>query len=130
RPAEGHLVGVFEVAADGEAAGDARDLHAERRDQPGQVHPCGFPLDVGIGGHDDLGNALSGNPGEQLRDPQVVGPDAVDRGDGAAEHVVAALELTGLLDGLDVPGFLDDADEGRVTPVGRAVPAELGGGDV
>ena len=27
----------------------------------------------------DLGNALGGNPGEQLRDPQVVGPDAVDR---------------------------------------------------
>ena len=46
--------------------------------------------------------------------PQVVGADAVDRADGAAEHVVAPAELAGALDGDDVLGLLDDADDRRV----------------
>src|SRR5450432_2489349 len=38
RPAEGDLVGVLQVPAHGEAAGDAGDPYPERLEQPGEVH--------------------------------------------------------------------------------------------
>src|SRR5699024_12407294 len=70
----------------------------------------------------------------QLGDAQIVGADAADRVDRAAEHVVAALELADLLDRDDVLGLLDHADHlvgaARVGAdaaalVGRDVPADL-----
>ena len=50
----------------------------------------------------------------ELGDLQVLGIDAVDRRQRAAEHVVAAAVLVRALDGDDVAGLLDDADEARV----------------
>src|SRR5215213_6101247 len=79
RPAQRDLVGVLEVAADGEAAGDAGGAHAEGLQQPGQVHGGGLALDVGVGGEDHLGDALGVDSGEHLLDPQLLGPDALDR---------------------------------------------------
>ena len=119
-PAEGELVGVLEVAADGEAAGDAGDLEPERLEQPAEVHRGGLALDVGVGAEDDLLDALGVEAGEQLLDPQLVGPDALDGADGALEHVVATLELAGLLDGDDVAGLLDHADDACSRGVSRS----------
>ena len=51
---------------------------------------------------------------EQLLDAQLLGADALDGADRALEHVVATLELAGLLDGDDVARLLDHADDGRV----------------
>ena len=58
------------------------------------------------------------------------GPDALDRADRPAEHVVAAAELAGLLDRDDVLGLLDHADDRQVAPRVAADPALLGLGDV
>ena len=62
--------------------------------------------------------------------PQLIGADALDRADGPLEHVVAAVELAGLLDRHEVPGLLDDADRRAVAPVVGADPAQVALADV
>ena len=49
--------------------------------------------------------------GEQLGDPQLVGPHAVQGRDRAVQDVVAPRELSRSLDGSDVLGPLDHADQ-------------------
>ncbi len=61
---------------------------------------------------------------------ELVGPDAVDRRDGAAEHVVAAAELLGALDRDDVLVLLHDAQHRLVAPRVTADAALLVLGDV
>ena len=73
---------------------------------------CGCAFDVGIGTEDDLGDPLRLEAGQQLTDPELVGPDPLDRIDGPLEDVVAAAELPRLLDRDDVAGLLHDADQG------------------
>ena len=67
---------------------------------------------------------------EQLLDPQLLGPDALDRRDRALQHVVAAAELVGALDRDDVARLLDDAERRGVAPFVEAVAAQLALGDV
>ena len=64
----------------------------------------------------DLGDRLRrvGHAAVELGDLQVLGVDAVDRRQRAAEHVVAPAVLVRALDRDDVAGLLDDADEARV----------------
>src|SRR5215218_108403 len=128
--AEGNLVGVLEVAADRQAARDAGDPDAERREQAGQVHRGRLPLDVGVGGQDHLADPVRLQAGQQLPDPQVVGTHPLDRADRPAEHVVAAAELLGPLDRDQVAGLLDHADQARVAPRVPADAAEVALGHV
>ena len=79
--------------------------------EPAEVHGRGLALDVRVGAEDHLGDALRLDAGQQLLDPQLVGADALDRADRALQHVVAAVELAGLLDRHEVPGLLDDAQQ-------------------
>src|SRR6478735_9315327 len=127
---ERDLVGVLEVAADGQAGRESGDRDADVAQQPAQVGGGGLALEVGVGGDDDLLDLPRGEPGHELADAQVVGADAVDRADRAAEHVVGAAELAGALDGDDVLGLLDDADGGLVAARVGADAAALGLRDV
>src|SRR5690348_4715994 len=104
RPAEGHLVRVLELTAHGQAAGGPGHPEPHRLDQPGQVGGGRLALEVGVGGQDQLGNRAVGQPGHQLGNTQVIRPDSVDRADRAAEDMVAAPELTDLLNRRDVLG--------------------------
>ena len=99
-------------------------------DQPGQVGRRRLALEVRVGGDDQLGDGAVHQPGHELLDPQVVGAHAVDRADRAAEHVVAAAELAGALDGDDVLGLLDDAQDVVDAARVAADAALLGLGDV
>src|SRR5689334_13406358 len=56
RAAEGELVGVLEVAADGQSAGELADPQAERRQHADEVGRGGLALGVGVGRDDDLGD--------------------------------------------------------------------------
>ena len=114
----------------GSPRGEPGDPDAHRLDQPGEVGRGGLALEVGVGREDQLGDGAVGEPGHQLADPQVVRADALDRGDRAAEHVVAAAELPGALDRDDVLGLLDDADDRQVAARVTADPALLLLGDV
>ncbi len=66
----------------------------------------------------------------ELRDLEVLRLDAVDRGERAAEHVVAAVVLVRPLDRDHVARLLDDADQRRVAPLVGADRAARALGEV
>ena len=74
--------------------------------------------------------AAGAHPLVQLGDLQILGVDAVDRRQRAAEHVVAAAELVRALDRDHVRGLLDDADQLGVAPLVGADPATRPVGEV
>src|SRR5574341_471321 len=76
---QGNLVGVFEVASDGEPPGDAREPHAQRAEQPGQIERGGLALDVRVGGEDHLAHGPALQPQQELAHLEIVRPDAVER---------------------------------------------------
>ena len=130
RSAQRHLVGVLQVAAYRQSTRQSRHAQADRLEHPGEIGRGRLTLEVGIGREDHLGDGAVGQPDHQLADPQLVGSDAVDRRDRAAEHVVAAAELAGALDRDDVLVLLDHAQHARVAPRVAADPALLVLGDV
>ena len=67
---------------------------------------------------------------KQLGDPQVLGIDAVDRRERAAEHVVDAVVLVRALDRDHVGGLLDDADQRLVAALVLADAAARALGEV
>src|SRR5215211_5026032 len=87
---QGHLVGVFEVTADGQPSGDPAD-EADRPFKPlRQVHRGCLALEGGVRGEDHLFDRRSLAfrlvcPREQLADLQPVRADAVDRRDRPVE---------------------------------------------
>ena len=94
RADQGHLVGVLEVAADRQAAGDPADRADHRLESLGEVHRGRLAFERRVGGHDHLDErrAVAGGcvgPLEELADLEPVRADAVDRRDGAVEDVVA-----------------------------------------
>src|SRR5579859_486677 len=129
-PPKRHLVGVLQVAADGQAAGRPGYLQPERLAQPGQVRRGGLALEVRVGGQNQLHHAPVCEPGHQLGDPQVLGPDAVHRADRPAEHVIPAAELADLLDRRHVLRLFYHADHRQVPPRVQADPALVVLGDV
>src|SRR5690606_26946750 len=130
RPAQGELVRVLQVAADGQPTRDARHGQARYVQDAGEVERRGLALQVGVGAEDDLGRALGSDTGDELADLQLVRPDALQMVDRSLQHVVAALELAGPLDGDDVAGLLDDAQDVVVATGIGADSAELALGDV
>ena len=66
--------------------------------QLGDVQCGRLPGRRRIGREDDLARPRRPRPAQQLGDLQVLGVDAVDRREGAAEHVVEAAVLVGALD--------------------------------
>src|SRR4029077_1176916 len=89
RPAERDLVGVLEVAADGQAAREAGHAYTSA-EAVGEV--CGGRLagHVRVRGEDDLLHAVALDAADELVDAQVLGLDAVERRQRSAEHVVEA----------------------------------------
>src|SRR5438067_3520559 len=115
RAAERDLVGVLEVAADREAAGEPR--HADAPAQPvGEVGGGCLAGHVRVRGQHDLLDAVSLHAAEQLVDSQMRGLDAVNRRECAAEHVIEAAVLGRALDRDQVGRLLDDADQRVVAP--------------
>ena len=120
RPASGaaerDLVGVLEVGADRQAGGEAGDRDvgralAERRRRCGARSPR--RSSSGWWRARPRGRRLGLDARVELGDLQVLGLDAVDRRQRAAEHVVAAAVLVRALDRDHVAGLLDDADQRR-----------------
>src|SRR5215831_8591710 len=128
--AQGHLVGVLQVASDWQSARGPGHPQAHWLNQPSEKRGRRLPLEVGIGGDYQLCHRPVGQPGHQLLDPQLVRADPVDRADRAAEHVVAAAELADLLYRRDVLGLFHYADHRRVAPGVQADPALVGLGHV
>src|ERR671932_1830171 len=128
RAAERDLVGVLEVAADGEPAREPR--HADTAAKTvGEVRGRGLAGHVRIGREHDLLDAVRLYPAQELVDPQVLRLDAVERRERAAKDVVEPAELVRPLERDEVDRLLDDADDGVVAAGGGAEAAELPPGE-
>ena len=109
-----HLVGVLEIAADRDAARDPCESADVGLEPLGQVHRRGLALEGRVGRQHDLFVRLAvalrcAARSSSSRTFSRSGPDAVHRRDGAVQHVVAAPERAGPLDGQHVERLLDDA---------------------
>jgi hypothetical protein len=76
----------------------------------------GLTVDSGIGRHDHLAHGADLRALHEARDVELVGPDAVERREGAAQHVIAAGEDLAALHRPQVGHVLDDADQPGVAP--------------
>ena len=74
----------------------------------------GFAFDGGVGGDDDFFDGVFGDAGEEFFDVELVGRDAVNGGDGAAEDVIGAFVLFSGFDSVDVEWFFNHEDRGFV----------------
>ena len=95
-----------------------------RGELAGHQHGRGLPLDGGIRADDGLTDDPGVNAIEELAQAELLPPDAVERTQRATEDVVAALEPRAL-DGDDVAGILDHADDLGIAPVVAADGALL-----
>src|SRR5450759_2017284 len=116
-----HLVRVFEIAAHGQATGNAGDA-ADVGFQPlGQIHGSGLALERRVRGDHDFLEAFAGpaclfGSLEERTNLQALRTHAVDRRDGAMKNVIEPLELTRPRQGQDVKRLLNHAQTGRVPP--------------
>src|SRR6266545_7287729 len=110
------LVGVLEIAADGEPERQSRGAHLDRPELLGDVERRRFALDVRVRGHDDFAHAAAAHALQQSVDVDVLRPDALERRERAEEDVEEALEIARPLDRGNVERFLDDADDRGVAP--------------
>src|SRR5438093_1750088 len=127
---ERHLVGVFQVAADGQPACDATHTDAHRPQQLQQVLRGRVALDFWIRRQNDLPNGTIPDPCYQGRDLQIIGADALDRGQRAVEHVVEATVSACPLERKHVKRLLHDADQPAIAPRILANAAGVRGRDV
>ena len=76
----GDFVGVFDVAADGNAGRDARDFQSCAAELSGKVGRGGFAFDGWIGGDNNFVDLIVFHAAHEICDSQLLRADAVQRG--------------------------------------------------
>src|SRR6185312_1041537 len=71
--------------------------------------------EVRVGGHDQLADRARADAGLQRLDRELFGPHSLQRSQSPEQDVVDAAEGPGPLQGDQVPGLLDDADQAGVS---------------
>src|SRR5439155_25361951 len=92
RPTERDLVRILEITADGQAAREPRHARAVA-ETVGDVSGGRLARHRRVRRQHDLVDTVGVDPADQLVDAEVARLDAVDRAEGAAEHVVEAAIL-------------------------------------
>jgi hypothetical protein len=123
RPTQREFVGILEIAAHWQAAGNTGDREAERFKESRQIHGGGFAFDVGVGTQNDLRDRMIAQPVEELFHAKLIGTDTIDGIDGTLKHVIAPAVFAGALDGNDISRLFDDTDDRRIAPVIGTDPA-------
>ena len=126
----GDFVGVLNVAACGNAGGDAGDAHLRRAQQVGQPDCGGFPFDGGRGGEDNFVEFATVGARDEIAGAQMLGSDAVEGRERAVQDVEDAVPGAGLFDGADIGWLLDDAHQALIAGGAGAVEAGIDVGDV
>ena len=110
------MVGVREIDAEREAAGEAGDFNFGMLLVEGflEEESGRFAFDGGVGGDDNFLNGVGFDPSDEFADMELVRHDAVDGRNRAAEDVIGAMILFCLLDGVDVERLFDDENGGFV----------------
>ena len=117
RRGERAVVEIVELAADRHAMGETRHLDRVGAEQLGDVMRGGLAVDRGIDGEHDLLDAALGDPRHQARQIEVVRPDAVERRQRAAEHVIAPARRVGALQRPEIADQFDDDQDRAVAPL-------------
>ena len=73
------VVGILEIAADGNAGGNPRHAYAKRLEETREVDRRGLALDRRVGGKNDLLDAAVIDARQQTLDLQIIRPDAMKR---------------------------------------------------
>ena len=129
--AQGQLVGVLDLVAHAHAARQDGDFDVGVRGQAAKnVEVGGVALHRRAQGQDYLLHPTLTHALLQAIDLDVTGADAVHGRNEAAQHVVQAMVLVGVLDAHHVLDVLDDADGRGVTRGVAADGAHLGLADV
>ena len=130
--AEGDLIGVLKVAADGDATSD--DANPEREVLQTLVDiKCGrIALHGRAQRKNDFPDFARHNtyPRDQRLHPDVGWADAIHRRDHTTEYVVKPIKLSRVFDGHYVFGIFDDAENGAIASLVRANRAYLAVADV
>ena len=74
---DGHLVGVFQLSAEGQPPRQSGELDAQRLDDLGEVHGGGLAFHVGVGGQNDLGYLAALESFDKLGDTHIIRPHPV-----------------------------------------------------
>ena len=129
RSSEGHLISVVQVASDGEAVREPRDLHPDRCEQAREIQSRGLPFRVGIGRDNDLARVFFADSIDQFFDLQLADTNALDGRDETAKHVVAPTIAHRPLDRVHIFCFTDHAEQGRIASRIAADAARIGFGE-
>src|SRR5690348_6646291 len=112
RAAECRGVAVLEIAAGGQSARQARHLDAERLKHLGEIERGRFSFDSRVGCDDDFANRAGvAEPHGQFFYLDVVGADAVERGDRAMKYVIDTVVTARALDRHQVGRPLDHTNQ-------------------
>ena len=110
--------------------GETRHLDGVRAEQLRHVVRGGLSVDGRIDGEHDLLDAALGDPRDEARKIEVVGPDAVERRQSAAEHVIARVRRVGALQRPEIADRFDDDQDRAVASVVAADRARVARVDV
>lgn len=103
--------GKFDGRAGRQAAGQAGNFDIHIAQEGMDVEGGAVAFKVGVGGHDDFGDAAGADAFDEGVDGQIVRLDAFQRGDVAVEDVINPAAQAGLFEADDVFGLLDDTDD-------------------
>lgn len=129
-PCKRDVIGVLQLGAEGEAAGEAGHSNAEGGDKAAKVHGGLLAFKIGIGGQDNLFDRVVLESGKQFPGTDIVGADALGGGDSAVEDVVKSFIDAGMFQRQDVLRLLHNADLGDIALGIAADRAGVGLGDV
>ena len=88
-----------------------------------------FAFESGAGGEDYFVDFAALDTGDESAGAELIGTNAVKRREGAMEDVIDTLIALGALNGVDVRGLFDDADQAVVAGGARTVNAGVDVGD-
>ena len=129
-PAEGDLVGVFQIRSHWQTGCEARHRYTAGADQTREVRVRRFAFHIGVQGEDDLFDCFVFQTGEQLLNAQVCWADASHWVDGSAENMVQTVVFCRVLNSHDVTRVFNNADDAVVTARVLADSARADFGDV
>ena len=108
------FVEIVELAADRQAVGELGEADREALEPLGEIMGGGLALERRVHRQHDLVDAAGGDPGDQPVDAEILGPDAFERREAAAEDVEAAREQARAIERPEVRHLLDHAEQARV----------------
>src|ERR1700682_1662221 len=125
RRGERSLVEIIEPATDRHAVRETRYLHIGPVQKIGDVVRRGLPVDGGVEGEDYLRHRRIMCAGNERIDRKVGRPDAVERRERPAQHVIARIDRVRSVERPEVGDVGDHDDDGGVTAHVRAHRARV-----